>query len=123
MQASPILGKPGTELEGLVIYPNARTPSIWEGKLVAIDTKTGEIAWETAMNNYAWSSPVAVYGDDGSARIIACDSVGNMMMLDSKGTVLTTISLGSNIEASPAVFKDTLVVGTRGCQIYALKLK
>lgn len=123
VQASPILGRPGTELEGLVIYPIARTPSIWEGKLVAIDTKTGEIAWETAMDNYAWSSPVAVYGDDGSARVIACDSVGKMMMLDSKGTVLTTINLGSNIEASPAVFNDTLVVGTRGCQIYALKLK
>lgn len=123
VQASPILGKPGTELEGLVIYPIARTPSIWEGKLVAIDTETGEIAWETAMTNYAWSSPVAVYGDDGSARIIACDSVGHMMMLDSKGKVLTTINLGSNIEASPAVFNDTLVIGTRGCQVYAFKIK
>lgn len=123
VQASPILGKPGTELEGLVIYTVARTPNMWGGKLVAIDTETGEIAWEKEMDNYAWSSPVAVYGEDGKARIITCDSVGNMMMLDSKGELLTTINLGSNIEASPAVFNDMLVVGTRGCAICGIKIE
>lgn len=123
VQSSPVLGKPGTELEGLIIYTVARTPNMWDGKLVAIDTETGEIAWEKAMDNYAWSSPVAVYDKDGKAYIIACDSVGNMMMLDSKGTLLSKINLGSNIEASPAVFNDTLVVGTRGCQIYGIKIK
>jgi len=46
-----------------------------------------------------------------------------MMMFDSKGTLLTTISLGSNIEASPAVFNDMLVVGTRGCSIFGIKIK
>ena len=90
---------------------------------MAIDTETGEIAWEKEMDNYAWSSPVAVYGEDGKARIITCDSVGNMMMLDSKGELLTTINLGSNIEASPAVFNDMLVVGTRGCAICGIKIE
>lgn len=123
VQSSPVLGKPGTELEGLIIYTIARTPNMWDGKLVAFDTETGEIVWEKAMDNYAWSSPVAVYDKDGKAYIIASDSVGNMMMFDSKGTLLTKINLGSNIEASPAVFNDTLVVGTRGCQIYGIKIK
>ena len=123
VQSSPVLGKPGTELEGLIIYTIARTPNMWGGKLVAFDTETGEIVWEKAMDNYAWSSPVAVYDEAGKAYIIACDSVGNMMMFDSKGTLLTKINLGSNIEASPAVFNDTLVVGTRGCSIYGIKIK
>jgi len=123
VQSSPVLGKPGTELEGLIIYTIARPPNMWDGKLVAFDTETGEIVWEKAMDNYAWSSPVAVYGKDGTAYIIACDSVGKMMMFDSKGTLLTTISLGSNIEASPAVFNDMLVVGTRGCSIFGIKIK
>ena len=123
VQSSPVLGKPGTELEGLIIYSIARTPNLWGGKLVAFDTETGEIVWEKTMDNYGWSSPVAIYDEEGKAYIIACDSVGNMMMYDSAGTLLTKINLGSNIEASPAVFNDTLVVGTRGCQIYGIKIK
>ena len=123
VQASPVLGKPGTELEGLVIYSIARTPSMWDGRLVAFDTKTGEVVWEKAMNGFGWSSPVAVYDKEGKAYIIACDSTGTMMLLDSSGTLLQSLSLGSNIEASPAVFNNTLVVGTRGCQIYGIKIK
>ena len=123
VQASPVLGKPGTELEGLVIYTVARTPNLWGGKLVALDIKTGEIVWEKEMDNYAWSSPVAVYGEDGKAHIITCDSVGNMMMLNSSGELLTKINLGSNIEASPAVFNNMLVVGTRGCAICGIKIE
>ncbi|MBQ8748262.1 MAG: PQQ-binding-like beta-propeller repeat protein [Oscillospiraceae bacterium] len=123
VQSSPLLGKPGTELEGLILYTVARTPGMWDGKLVAIDTKTGGIVWEKHMDNYAWSSPLAVYDKDGKAYIIACDSVGTMKLLDSKGTVLSTMSLGSNIEASPAVFENTLVVGTRGQQIFGIKIK
>ena len=123
VQSSPLLGKPGTELEGLILYTVARTPGMWDGKLVAIDTKTGNIVWEKYMDNYAWSSPVAVYDDAGKAYVIFCDSVGTMKMLDSKGTVLSTMNLGSNIEASPAVFNNTLVVGTRGQQIFGIKIK
>ena len=123
VQASPILGKPGTELEGLVLYAVARNPSHWEGKLVALDTETGEIVWEKRMNAYTWSSPVAVYDKTGKAYIILCDSVGNMFLLDSKGTTLSTTQLGSNIEASPAVFNNTIVVGTRGGLVSGIKIK
>ena len=122
VQSSPLLGKPGTQLEGLILYTIARTPGMWDGKLVALDTETGEIVWEKYMDNYTWSSPVAVYDKDGNAYIIVCDSVGTMMMLDSEGKVLSTLALGSNVEASPAVFNNTLVVGTRGQQIFGIKI-
>ncbi len=123
VQSSPVLGKPGTELEGLILYTIARAPDMSNGKLVALDTKTGEIVWQKSMNYYTWSSPVAVYDKDGKAYIIISDSVGNMTMLDSKGGVLSTIGLGSNVEASPAVFENTLVVGTRGGLVYGIKIK
>ena len=123
VQSSPILGKPGTELEGLIIYTIARTPDFSDGKLVAFDTETGDIVWEKYMYNYAWSSPVAIYTDDGQAYIITCDSAGYMEFRNDKGEVLSTLELGSNIEASPAAFENKLVVGTRGQKVYGIEIK
>lgn len=123
VQSTPLLGKPGTQLEGLIIYSIARTPNEWDGKLVAFDTATGEIIWEKYMDYYTWSSPVAVYDSEGNGYIIVGDSMGNMTMLDSKGSVLSTISLETNIEASPAVYENTLVVGTRGGLVCGIKIK
>lgn len=123
VQSSPLLGKPGTQLEGLILYTIARTPDRNNGKLVALDTQTGKIVWEKSMNNYTWSSPVAVYDEDGKAYVIFCDSAGNMTMLDSAGNVLSTVNLGSNVEASPAVFENTIVVGTRGGLVHGIKIK
>ena len=68
--SSPILGKKGTELEGLIIYPIARTPSAGSGTIIALNTQTGETVWQTVNKNYHWSSPVAVYSNDGKAYFI-----------------------------------------------------
>lgn len=123
VQSSPLLGKTGTELEGLIIYTVARTPNEWNGEMVAVDTETGEIVWKKSMDNYTWSSPVAVYDKDGKAYIVVGDSLGIMKMFDSKGNELSTVELGTNIEASPAVFNNTLVVGTRGGKVYGIEIK
>ncbi len=121
--SSPILGKAGTELEDVVIYSISRTPGYSNGVLVALDKATGETVWEKSLNNYAWSSPVAVYNEDGSAHVILADSGGRIQMIDSKtGETLSTISVGSNVEASPAVYQDILVVGTRGQKVVGIKL-
>jgi len=123
VQSTPLLGKPGTQLEGLILYTIARTPNEWNGKLVAISTETGEIVWEKSMDNYTWSSPVAVYDQSGNAYIIVGDSMGKLMMLDNKGNTLSTVSLETNIEASPAVYENTLVVGTRGGLVCGIKIQ
>jgi len=123
VQSTPLLGKPGTQLEGLILYTIARTPGVWDGKLVAFDTKTGDIVWEKSMDCYTWSSPVAVYDENGNAYIIYADSIGNMFMVDGDGNKLASIELGSNIEASPAVFNDMLVVGSRGQQIFGIQIR
>ncbi len=123
VQSTPLLGKPGSQLDGLILYTIARCPGMWDGKLVALDTNTGEIVWEKHMDYYTWSSPVAVYDDSGNAYIILCDSVGKMYLLDHTGKTLSTIDLRSNIEASPAVFENTIVVGTRGGLVSGIKIK
>lgn len=123
VQSSPLLGKPGTNIENMIIYSIARTPNMYDGKLVALDTETGEVIWEQYMGNYTWSSPVAFYTEDGKAYVVICDSAGNAKLLDgTTGEEYSRVGLGSNVEASPAIFEDTLVVGTRGQRIYALKI-
>lgn len=124
VQSTPLLGKPGTDMEGLILYSVARTPHSYDGVLVALDTETGEVVWEYEMSEYTWSSPTAVHTKGGKAYVVICDSVGRASLLDgATGTLLSTVSLGSNVEASPAVFEDTVVVGTRGQKIYALKVQ
>ena len=123
VQSTPLLGPEGTDLEGLILYTVARTPNVGDGVLVALDVNTGETVWEKYMDCYSWSSPVAFYTDDGTSYVILCDSVGYMRLLNAQGEVLATIGLGSNIEASPAIFNDMLVIGTRGQQIYGIQIK
>lgn len=121
--SSVLLGKEGTDMEGLVIYSISRTPSYSAGILVALNTETGEKVWETKLNNYAWSSPAGVYTPEGKGYIIQCDSAGKVFLIDGKtGEKLTYVSLGSNIEASPAIFEDMLVVGTRGQKVCGIKI-
>ena len=124
VQSTPLLGKKGTALEGLIIYTVARTPDMDSGVMVALDTKTGEEVWTMDMENYTWSSPVAVYGAEGEAYVVTFDSIGTVFFVDGKtGEELYASSVGSLVEASPAVYNDKIVVGTRGQQIYGLQVK
>ena len=52
------------------------------------------------------------------------DCEGGLMLVDARtGKVLDRVELGANIEATPAVFDDTIVVGTRGQKIFAIRIK
>lgn len=114
VQATALLGE--KNLSDLVYFAIARTGGLDRGQLVAIDTKTGEEAWHCDMEYYTWSSPIALYDENGDGYIILCDSKGNMFLIDGRtGTLYDRINLGgANIEASPAAFENTIVVGTRG---------
>ncbi|SKC82258.1 hypothetical protein SAMN02194393_03734 [Maledivibacter halophilus] len=61
---------------------------------------------------------------EGEAYILQCDSAGKMYLIEgSSGEILDKISLGSNVEGSPAVYENMIVVGTRGQRIYGIKIK
>ena len=111
-------------MEGLIIYSVSRTPNEGTGIIVALDTATGRELWRRVIDYYAWSSPVAVYDETGKGYVIVGDSSGKMHFLEGhNGTVVNTLKLNGLIEASPAVFNNMLVVGTRKEMIYGIQIK
>lgn len=123
VQSTIAVGK--KELADYVYVTVAKTgESYGSGVLACLNKKTGAVEWEHE-SAYAWSSPVCVYNADGSGRVIYANSTGHMYLLDGKtGQELNRITLDdSNIEASPAVYDNMLIVGTRGSRIKGVKLE
>ncbi|MFK2825313.1 PQQ-binding-like beta-propeller repeat protein [Bacillus sp. B190/17] len=122
MLATPVIGK--NEIKDLAIFTVARHKKIDAGLMVALDKATGQEVWRWEMPCYTWSSPVAVYDQDGRAYLIQSDSAGTIYLLNGKtGEIINQLNLGANIEASPAVFNDSIVVATRGGKIFGVKIK
>lgn len=121
VQGTLAIGK--GELADLIFVPVARTPSASAGTLVALNKRTGEIVWDQETQMYAWSSPVAVYDGNGKGYVILCTSGGYMYLFDGlTGELRDYIDLGSNVEASPAVYNSMVVVGTRTNGIFGVEL-
>ncbi|WP_368504976.1 hypothetical protein AB3N04_04825 [Alkalihalophilus sp. As8PL] len=122
MLATPVVGK--EEIEHLVIFTIARYETLHGGLMIAVNKKTGEEEWRLNMDHYAWSSPVDVYTEDGKAMLIQADSAGNMHLIEgSTGKVKDVVNLGSNIEATPAVYENYIVVASRGGLVFGVELK
>lgn len=118
VQSSPVLGRKGTDIEGLIIYSISRTPDLYDGKLVAFHTADGSVAWECDLPYYGWSSTSAVYDESGKVYLIQACSDGTVYLIDgATGEKLDHTDLGSTIEATPAVWEDKVVLGTRGASI------
>ena len=48
---------------------------------------------------------------------------GELLLIDgATGEVVDAVDLDSHTEASPVVYGSTVVIGTRGCEIYGLEL-
>ncbi len=120
--ASPVIGK--NDISDLVIYNIAKAWNKNGGKLIAFDKETGQEKWVINFNNYCWSSPVDIYTKNGKSYIIQCDSGGYMYLIEGQtGQILDKIPLEGNVEGSPAVYDDMIVVGTRGQKIWGIKVK
>ena len=122
VQCTPLLGKEGTNIDGLIIYSIGRTPSAYRGVLIALDKDTGEKIWEISSGNYAWSSPVALYTEDGHAYIFLANASGIARLIDgATGEVLASIDFDETVEASPVAFGNMLVIGSRE-GVYGIKI-
>jgi len=128
VQGSIAVGK--NALSDLIFVPVARTPNAYGGVLAALNKETGEVVWELKTQTYSWSSPVCVYDDAGNGYLLYCTSgVGNssggyLNLVDGlTGKILYEVALGSTTEASPVVYNDMVVIGTRGQTVYGFKLK
>ena len=105
----------------LVIYNAASVPvmvngeAVNGGRIVAYNKKTGEVVWTYEQAADYWSAPVVIYDAAENAYLLQCDRNGFLRMHDPRtGEVLAEVDLGSRIDATPAVFNNMLVVGTRG---------
>lgn len=120
-QGTLALGK--NDLSDLIFVPVARTPSSSAGVLVALNKNTGEVVWKIQTQMYSYSSPVAVYTSEGKGYIVFCTTGGYMYLFDGlTGEVLDYIDLGGNVEASPIVYNDTIVIGTKAEMIWGIPI-
>ena len=122
VQSTIAVGKNG--LSDHIYVTVSRTGGLTNGVLACLDKATGAIRWEHKAA-YAWSSPICVYNQNGDGKVIYATSAGMMYLLDgTTGEVNDELRVsGSCIEASPVVYDDRLVIGTRGCQICGIKLR
>lgn len=119
--ATPALGR--GDLESMIYFSLCRTEEYGRGILLGVDKATGEVIWDVKLGRASWSSPTCVYDENGHGVVLHADGLGVLRMLDGRtGEVLAEVDLGANVEGSPAVFNDMLVVGTRGREIYGVKI-
>ena len=121
-KASPVVGQNG--LDGLVFFTVNRV-SGGGARLIALNKADGSVAWEHSMAESV-SSPVAVYNQAGNGWIIQADSKGAIYVLDGlTGYLNSTFNVEGKFEASPAVYKDLLVIGTcsREPKMYCFEIK
>lgn len=117
--ASPALGK--NQLSDLIYFNICRTSG--GGTLYAFDKQSGAIVWQQSTQRYSWSSPVIVYNEAGEGVVVLGNSGGMIRMYDGRtGEQLSEIEIDGNMEGSPAVFDDMLVIGTRDCNIYGIRI-
>ena len=122
VQSTVALGQ--NNLSDFIYVTVSRTGEMNDGVLTCLSKRTGQVMWEHKAV-YAWSSPVCVYNEDGSGVVLYCTCGGRMYMLDGyTGEELSTFDLSDGaIEASPAIYNNRVVIGTRACKIWGLELK
>lgn len=121
VQGTIAVGK--NKLSDMIFVPVARTPGASSGTLAALKKDTGEVVWEKETSMYSWSSPVDFYDADGNGYLLYCNSGFNMFLIYGKtGEQLDYMNLGGNIEASPAMYGNYAVVGTRAMRTYCIQV-
>lgn len=109
-KASPVIGQ--NDLDPYVYFTVSQVSKAGS-RLIAFDKRTGAVVWSFDMVEDAVSSPVAVYNDEGCGWIIQADQGGTLHLLNGlTGEEKYSLPLGGTIMASPAVYKNILVIGT-----------
>ena len=120
--SSVVIGK--NEIKDLVIFNFSKVTSYYNGKMVALNKESGDVVWIKDLDKYSWSSPTAIYSKNGKAYLIFCNSVGQVLLIDARtGETLYTLNTGGgNMEGSPAIFNNKIIIGTRGKKIFCIEI-
>lgn len=119
--STPLVGK--DDLADRVIFTLCLCPE--PGAVVALAKDDGRELWRLKVGADLWSSPTAVRdGAAGKTWILQADRAGRLMLLDGlDGKVAARLQLDANVEASPAVFDDMIVLATRGGTVYGIRIQ
>ncbi len=131
---NPIIGKHG--VSNLVIFSFSMSNGLASGnRLVAYNKATGTQEWVYEMNIYSYSSPVDCYDEAGNCYIVIGDSVGQIHLVNAAtGERITYIQTARNIgtssetisgivfEASPVVYNNTIIIGTKSGSVFAIRI-
>lgn len=136
--ASPILGRQGTTMEGLIIY--TVSGMIMEddsktAKIIALNKDNGDIVWQVDLENSGWtpSSAAAVYTENGLGYIVQCLYKGGVKLIRADkdaASIVDSVNVSeetetdesNNFEATPAVYGNTVVVGSKSGHFFFLKM-
>ena len=81
------------------------------------------MVWNRTLPHFGWSSPLLLTGTDGHTYGVLGDSSGLLHLFDpNTGRDFSTLQLSQNIEASPAVYGNMLVVGTYAKKLYGIRI-
>jgi len=92
--------------------------------LIAFNKYNGNIIYRTALKQYAWSSPIAICNKNDEMFIFTGDIDGAIYLIQGKtGEIILRQPVGNNFEGSPIIIGNSVVVGSRGREIYKLKIE
>jgi len=119
--ATPLVGR--DDLSDRVVFTLSRCPE--RGVMLALAKADGREIWRRPLRTDAWSSPTGLFDAvSGRTWLLQGDRGGRLHLVDGKdGRIAHTLRLDGTIEASPAVFDDVAVVGTRGGTIFGIRLR
>lgn len=119
--ATPLVGR--DDLADRVVFTLSRCPS--RGAMLALAKADGRELWRVPLRSDAWSSPTGVRdAAAGKTWLLQGDRGGRLHLVDgADGRVAHTLLLDGTIEASPAVFDDLAVLGTRAGTIFGIRLR
>ena len=125
LKASPLIGQ--NDIADLVIFTVNMTGGAKRSTILALNENTGAEVWRCELSAEAISSPVAVYNANGKSWVVQADRNGVLYLLDGlTGEIRSKLDLGGDIQASPAVYNNMLVIGTcskDNAYMYGIKIQ
>ncbi|MFM7671962.1 MAG: PQQ-binding-like beta-propeller repeat protein [Bacteroidota bacterium] len=119
--ATPLIGKNKGKDIAITIF--SRPDRTRQADLVGIDKKTGKELYSIRLDSYTWASPVDFYDKEGTMYLFLSDVSGNIYLLNGmNGQLIYKGKSGYNMESSPIIYNDRIIVGTRGNTVLSFKI-